>query len=368
MIVTNLLRRKLRTLFAFIGVAIAVAAIVSLTAITQGTIHQFEKIASDFRGDIMIQSAGAPDPIFSQIDPALVDEFSKLPEVSEAHPVSLYALRGLKNKDDRKALFVMTGLAENSSLLHRHKLIEGEYFTEGSKKILVGEKAAKDLNLSLGKAFKIQGIEFIVGGIFRTGVRLVDDGGLLSSTDIQSLRKINRISLIILNLHNGRKNVDAVIKKIHKKFKNLEAINSAHALDSFDQVETARKMAFGITLIALFVAAVGILNTMMMTVYERTKEIGLLRALGWSSRNVLSMILAEGLILSVTGGIFGFLLGVVGTEVLIETVDIGLIDAFYPPGLWLKTLFFSILIGFFGGLFPAWKATSIAPVEALRYE
>jgi putative ABC transport system permease protein len=124
-----------------------------------------------------------------------------------------------------------------------------------------------------------------------------------------------------------------------------------------------------ISVLAVTIGGVGMLNTMLMSVLERTREIGVLRALGWRRRRVIGLILRESLLLGLVGGVFGLLLGFGLTKLLALVPGIyGSIAPVYGPQLIAQAAAVAVLAGGVGGLYPAWRATRMRPVEALRYE
>jgi putative ABC transport system permease protein len=130
-----------------------------------------------------------------------------------------------------------------------------------------------------------------------------------------------------------------------------------------------QEMADQISLLAVFIGAVGMLNTMLMSVLERTREIGVLRSLGWRRRRVLGMILKESLVLGTVGGVCGIPLGL-GLGGLIGMAGIwgGAIRPLYAPRLFVQAVVVAMIAGVVGGLYPAWRAANLRPIEALRYE
>ena len=128
-------------------------------------------------------------------------------------------------------------------------------------------------------------------------------------------------------------------------------------------------MVGGISFIAVFIGGLGMLNTMLMSVLERTREIGVLRALGWRQRRVLWLILQESLVLGLIGGLAGILFGLgLGGLIALVPGTFGAIELVYGPTLFARALVVALTAGAAGGLYPAWRATRMRPVEALRYE
>jgi putative ABC transport system permease protein len=125
----------------------------------------------------------------------------------------------------------------------------------------------------------------------------------------------------------------------------------------------------GISTLAILVGGVGVLNTMLMSVFERTREIGVLRALGWRRSSILGLILREAALLGVVGGMIG--VGVAWSLVwLMNLVPLltGLITAEFSWDVFARAFLVALFLGVSGGLYPAYRATRLQPVEALRYE
>ena len=126
---------------------------------------------------------------------------------------------------------------------------------------------------------------------------------------------------------------------------------------------------WGISFMALLVGGLGMTNTMVMSVYERTREIGVLRALGWQRRRVLGMIIRESITLSLMGGIAGVALGVVlGYTLNLAPGLQGWVKLRFRAGLFAQAIVTAVVLGVVGGVYPAWRASNLLPVEALRYE
>jgi putative ABC transport system permease protein len=128
-------------------------------------------------------------------------------------------------------------------------------------------------------------------------------------------------------------------------------------------------MMAAISFLAIAVGGIGVLNTMLMSVLERTREIGVLRALGWRRRRILGMIINESLLLGLLGGLVGILVAFVLTYLLNQIPMFGsILSAQWDTVIFVRALMFALLLGVLGGLYPAYRATRLQPVEALQYE
>jgi putative ABC transport system permease protein len=123
----------------------------------------------------------------------------------------------------------------------------------------------------------------------------------------------------------------------------------------------------GISSIAAIVGGLGVMNTMIMSVLERKREIGIMKAIGATNKFVLTQILVESVMISLIGGVLGLLIGGVGSYSL-RFISSGLANARVTINLAIGSLSFAVFLGLFGGLYPAWSASKLNPIEAIRYE
>jgi putative ABC transport system permease protein len=153
------------------------------------------------------------------------------------------------------------------------------------------------------------------------------------------------------------------------------AVPGVHADPAADRaannqlVALAHSVAWGTSSIALLIGILGIANTMAMSVFERTREIGILRALGWKGRHVILLILTEAAALGLAGGFLGIAAGWTALLVLSampQTASI--VSASVAPLHLAESLLIAIAAGLVAGAYPAWRAARLSPVEALRYE
>jgi putative ABC transport system permease protein len=135
------------------------------------------------------------------------------------------------------------------------------------------------------------------------------------------------------------------------------------------EIRAAHAMAWVTSTIALLIGTIGMLNTMMMSVFERTREIGVLRAIGWRKWRVIRMILAESLLLSLAGAVLGCVGGIALTQLLstLPTAS-GIVEGRVPFSVLCQGFGIAIALGLVGGAFPAVRAARLLPTEALRHE
>lgn len=163
--------------------------------------------------------------------------------------------------------------------------------------------------------------------------------------------------------------VEEVKAYLDANFPEIDVSLSSEFTEAIPDLQASQQMIGQIAFLAVLIGGVGMLNTMLMSVLERTREIGVLRALGWRRRQVVGMTLREALVLGLIGGITGILLGLGFAWAIMQIPAIkGMMEPSYTLDLFLLALVVGLMTGVLGGLYPAWRATRMQPVEALRYE
>jgi putative ABC transport system permease protein len=143
---------------------------------------------------------------------------------------------------------------------------------------------------------------------------------------------------------------------------------SSEFAQNTDDIQNMQSMVDAVVFMALLVGGIVILNTMVMTIYERTREIGTLRALGWKKRRILGMVVREAILISLLAGLVGILLGMGLTWLIALTPATSYLAATYNATILGQTILVAVVLGVLGGIYPAWRASRLSPVEALRYE
>lgn len=359
----NLLRRKTRTLLTVCGVGIGVAAVVALGAMAEGFINAYTTILTSSGADIIVAQSDAADLILSAVDETVAPQLAVIPGVKQVSGVVVSMIT-----TPEVPYFVVFGLEPNTFGMAHYKIVEGQPLAR-ERQTLIGKTAARIFKKRVGDYFRIQDTAFRIVGVYETGQGVEDMGAVVSLKDAQAIFKKPR-QVTYYQIKTTRPEMtEAAIKEIERRLPKLAASRSANFMDERTETTLLRAMGWFIGILAVIGGGLGMMNTMLMSVFERTREIGVLRALGWRRARVLRMILGEALLICIVGGVVGSLIGAALVLALNQIPAlIGMFDHALSPALFAQGMIIALLLGVAGGLYPAWRAAQLQPVEAMRYE
>ncbi|GMR09844.1 MAG: hypothetical protein BMS9Abin28_0664 [Anaerolineae bacterium] len=362
MILKNLLRRKARTALTLIGVAIGVAAIVALGAIGSGLTDKFDELLTAGGADLTVLQAGASEAFFSAVDVNLAGDIAAVPGVAQVEGVLLGVL-----PVSGSPYFLVYGYDPAGAGIERFTVTEGRELAAPDE-ILLGRIAAGGLGISPGDSIALGGSTFQVSGLYETGITWEDGGALLTLAGAQKiLKKTDQVSIFQVWLAPGADG-EAVRQRIEAGIPDVGVLRASEVAENTEDIQVIGAMAWAIAFIAIVVGGLGMMNAILMSVFERTREIGALRALGWSRWDVLTMILGEALTLSALGWAAGILMACVLLAYLGSTASGQLLGGEITFGLLFQSVAVTFFLGTVGGLYPAWRAARMAPADALRAE
>jgi putative ABC transport system permease protein len=233
--------------------------------------------------------------------------------------------------------------------------------------VLVGDRLAASLGLHPGSTLTIKGRPFRVAGIYHAGILFEDLGAVLSLGAAQQLAaRQGEETSVVVELGAGTR-AGAAAKAIERRFAGTQAIaDPEQAVRAGANGTLISKAILVIVVIALIVGGISVANTMALSILERQAELGLLSTVGWSPLRVASLILGEGIAVSVLGAALGLFFGVIGGGLLVRALGV---HSYITPSVTAwglgRGLLVGVAIGVLGGIYPAWRVTRMTPLRAL---
>ncbi len=382
---------KVRSALTMLGVIIGVAAVILLVAIGSGVQQeisgQIEGLGSNllfvFPGDFSGGGGGGAGGPGTEIRKRFsLDDARTVQRRLGAEAIVVPVVQGpaTLRAGNRTLRTTIAGANEEGNQVFNATYVAGRHYNRseysaGARVVMLGATPAGELfpgQSSVGREVSINGERFTVVG------EMAERGGTLSgdqdnqvympTTTAQRLLGSKDLSSIIVKAVDPKR-IDLVKVQIQRVLRprfgdEFTVFTQEQTLGILSSLlGTLTVMLAGIASISLLVGGIGIMNIMLVSVSERTREIGIRKAVGARTHDILSQFVIEAVVLSVTGGIVGIALGWAGSAALQSVV---------PTEItwWAVTLafFFSAAVGIFFGVYPAWKASRLNPIDALRYE
>jgi ABC-type antimicrobial peptide transport system permease subunit len=359
----SLWRRRTRTALTILGIAIGLASVVTLSGLTDGFMGQYSQLVSGGEADLTARQANASGIGYSTIADRAGRQIAMLPGVESVSG----AVMGIV-QTEQMPFFIIMGYSPYEPAINHFKMVEGRLIS-GNREIMIGRPAAALLQVGVGDIMRLKDVGFRVVGIFETGVTWEEGSGIISLRDAQSLfGKPRQVTMLYINV-NDPQQAESIRHTIQSAFPEIAVAPSSEFVESGPEMQSMNAMMWAISAMAILVGGIGMANTMFMSVFERTREIGTLRALGWRRRRVLWAVLKESLVLS----LIGVLIGVAFSAMLSLTLRLipmwgEALTIILSAALLLQALIIALALGALGGVYPAWRASKLSPVEALRYE
>jgi putative ABC transport system permease protein len=369
LITRNLLRRRTRTLLTATGLAVAIAAVLDLVGISWNFERSFLTLFREKGVDLVVVRAGISNQLSSTLDQSLTERLRRMEGIAEVAPT----LMDTVGFEDAGIVSTLIEGWESGSLLFRGiKILKGRMYEPGEDHVaLLGRVLALNLGKTVGDPLDIAGESFRVVGICESS-SLFENGAVI--VPLRTLqRMMGREGQVTGFLIQARSRdpdaIAALRRRIESSVAGVAATPASDQVRGDVQIRLARAMAWATTAIALVLGSVGMLNTMSMAVFERTQEMGILRALGWKRRRVLALILGEAICLGLLGTALGMLFAALGLRgIVLAPTARGFIDPNLPPGVLLVGLALGLSLSILGGVYPALRAAALDPTEALRHE
>ena len=366
LVLKNLTRQRTRAVLTVLGIGIGITTVVALGVITGGFRETAQGLLRSGGTDFMVAQEGAADLTLSTVDARDRRALARQPGVERSMGTLMHVARVGDNP-----FFIALGVEPRELAEAPPAVIEGTTLKRGEPdQILLGERAAADLGVGVGNDVTIEDRELAVTGVFESDNAWEASGGYVPLPTVQEIaRKPGLLTAVYVKAAPGTDPVE-LQASIEREYPQLTAIADVEEYGDVDQgIEVLDAANLAISLLAVGIGAIGVMNTMVMSVFERTREFGILRAVGWRGRRIIRMVILESLLLCLIAALLGTLLGVLATRALVLVPAVGsFLDPQYAPEVFVRALLVGVVVALAGAAYPAFRAVRLTPMEALRHE
>ena len=359
------MRQRTRTLLTVLGISVGITTVVALGVVTEGMRQTSNEIIRAGDADFMVAQNGASDFSFSTVQRRELDRIAARPDVERAIGV-LYNITGIGGN----AFFPEMGVRPDQLAAIVGSPASGRLLGGEPAEAVLGEGAARSLHATVGDSILLGRTRVKVVGTFRSSSTFENGGAYLPLATVQRIAgKPGAVTAVYVTVPPGSdpKQVASAIERDEPTLATIASVSDYGKVDQGVTMLDALQLA--ISLLAVGIGAIGVTNTMVMSVLERTREIGILRAVGWSRRRIMASVLGEGVVLCLIAALVGMLLGVVAAQAIMLVPAIsGFLTPVYAPAVFVRAVGIALLVGLCGAAYPAIRATRLTPMEALRHE
>ncbi len=380
---------KVRSFLTMLGIIIGVAAVIILVdLVTATTLEMRQQLESMGTNLINVSISRGGWGATRSVSVADIEKIAAENEDTIDCITPIVQSRGVAKYGNGNITSTLYGVNEHYSSIRNREISDGRFLTESDVEnrasvVIIGEYVRSELfgtQNPIGQQIKINNEVFSVVGLLSQKSSSLSEGGdddcliIPYSRATRLIRNTNINSFAVSA--NGADNMTAATTAIesflYKKFKSDDYYTVSNQADQIDTIDDAlgsmTLLMAGIAGISLVVGGIGIMNIMLVTVTERTREIGIRKAIGAKTRTILVQVLIESAVVSCMGGLVGIVLGVGGSFFTCKAMGMPSVPISQQTGVILGSFLFSAVIGIFFGLYPARKAARLNPIEALRFE
>ncbi len=363
----NLERRPARSILTIVALTIAVTAVVALVGMAESLESSFLDLYRQRGADLVVQRKGGAVQLSKGIELSLGDRMREIPGVKEV-------VGGLMDmvafEDHNLFMVIVNGWEPDCPVLERVHLLTGRQLQAGDQRaVMLGRILATNIDKRVGETLQIYGQDFQVVGIFES-FSVYENGAVFMLLD-ELQRQMDRPGQVTGFVIHSADNNPRAIAEIRQK---VEAMNSQIAatpcdefVNSISQMKVARTVSWITSLFAIVIGAIGVLNTIAMSVFERRAEIASLRAMGWKKYRIVCLIVDEALLLSIVAASFGVAIGI-GVTTLFSRWKLtsGLIQGDISLRAIVEGVAVAVAIALIGAAYPAYRTAGLPIADAMR--
>jgi len=370
LVARNVYTRKVRSSLTGVAIAISIAIVVTMGVLT----HSLKKTAANIlhtaNADFTVAQKGLADITFSSLEEKDLEAVGQYEGVRSV----MGLLIAIVNVDEERPSFLELGLPAGQLEDFGVTIVAGRKYGEGAPdEVILGFRAAEQLGKTVGDKITLNQPaphDYEVVGIYSTGQVYGDSASMLPIKRLQAdQRKIGVITMMFVRVEQGT-DIEALRKRIEDDHPQLATVQSEEDFGHVDRnLQLISAANLGVTYLALVIGSVTVLNTMLLSVFERTREFGILRAVGWSRLRVLLCVMFEAVVVSLSGAMAGVGFGFLAVKLLERSPQmVGVFKPDYPSGVFRNALLIAFGMAFFGAVFPAIRAAILRPLDAIRHE
>jgi putative ABC transport system permease protein len=393
-----LARNKMRTILTMLGIIIGVGAVICTVAIGEGASEQVQQQIQSLGTNMIMVFAGSVNSngvrMGSEANKTLTpdDAYAILAHVPNVVAVSPIAFASVQVVNGNQNWYTRAyGASPEYTEIRNWPVVQGSSFSQRDVDVaanvcVIGHTIVTELfgdgSDPVGKTIRVKSLPFRVLGVLETKGQSPtgedqDDVMIMPYTTVQKkISGISWVQLIMVSassqqvMQQVQDGISALLRQRHHLRADEDNDFIIRSPNEFAQAAAASSLVMTVLLgaiasISLLVGGIGIMNIMLVSVTERTREIGVRMAVGATEEDVQRQFLSEAVVLSSLGGIVGILLGVIGSAIISRILGW---STFVSPSSVVIAAFFSAGVGIFFGYYPARKAARLDPIEALRYE
>ena len=362
----NIVRTPLRSFFTIFSIAMIISMYTLLTVVANSFTGQIDQVIKTGDVDIIVQSKFSATPLSSSVSQRTAESLANDPAIKSLTSVVL----GKKRLPDKSIAYVF-GISDFPAIARKLglTLTEGRLFRSDHHEIMMAERLMKNKHMKVGDQISLSEEKpYTVSGRYNSWISFFNSSIILSPEDARKLlHKPGKNNMLFISLHNPVK-TKSVITRINQEYDSLSAVRSSDFTGTMGALKNMFYLSDIIAVITLVVASAILINTFLMAINERTREIGILNAIGWTKKMIVYIFVTESLLLALIGGIIGFFISFGMLHYIRHTYSD--ISFYLPQSLDLKVfgsgILMCVLIGVVSAIFPALYASKISIAKALR--
>ncbi|MHB1712467.1 MAG: ABC transporter permease [Acidimicrobiales bacterium] len=363
----NLWTKKGRSILLALAIAVAVMTVVTLTVVSQGLESSAAAVLTIGRSNFTVAQKGVSDILYSSLDERQLSQVRSTPGVASAVGVLLET----EKINAANPLFLEIGIPPADLTPFGVTVVAGHpYAADASHQMMMGWRAAQNFGVHVGSLFHANGTTDTVVGIYSTGISFGDLGAMFPLPAIQAYNRVPGAVTLAFVKTAPHASIPAVERHITDRNPELTTIGNASQFGRADQnLIFLQAAATGSTILAIVIGAIIVGNAMLLSLFERTREFGLLRAVGWSRSRVVILLLFESIVLGLIGAGAGIGLSYLASAVLQSLPQLrGVLHSSFTAGAFARGLYTGLGMTVIGTLYPALRAAFLSPLKALSHE